>query len=169
MNSFVRKLVVFLGLFAAFAHASPRTINNVLITSYGWNDNDDGSGGYGNDIIAFPDVKHGHAVETQGTYNDPCTFATNTKEIPKGTRIYVPHVQKYYILEDECAECDSDWSKGRYHVDLWIGPNKATEPAGPLYNCEGAITRDSATIIVNPDANQPVNTNKIFINGKCSY
>jgi len=144
-------------------------MTGVYITSYGWNDNDDGSGGYGNDIIAYTSVRHGHAVETQGTYADPCTFATEKSFLAAGTIIYVPHVKKYYIMEDGCVECTDDYRNGKKHVDLWIGPNSATNPATPLYNCEGAITVNSGTIIVNPPSNLDVITTKIFANGVCSH
>jgi len=145
------------------------TMTGVYITSYGWNDNDDGSNSYGNDIIAYTSVRHGHAVETSGTYADPCTFATESKFLAPGTIIYVPSVKKYYIMEDGCVECTDDWNKGKKHVDLWIGPNSATIPEGPLANCEGSITTDAGTIIVNPPSNLAVTTTKIFINGVCTH
>jgi hypothetical protein len=166
-------------------------------------------------------------------YSDPCTFATDADEIAPGTIIYVPSVKKYYIMEDECVECDGDWNKAtpKYHinnnknkkqknkktknkkqtkkktktkknkigkfeicifdilvdVDLWIGPDSATIPDSPLYDCEDAITVNSGVIIVNPDPNLAVfyfiflfskfslnlnlqvDTTKIFINGVCSH
>jgi hypothetical protein len=140
----------------------------VYITSYGWNDNDDGSGSYGNDIIAYPNVKHGHAYEGTGAYTDPSTFATDSGEFAPGTIIYVNHLQKYYIMEDGCVECSADWSNGKYHVDLWIGPNAVSDSTA-LYNCEGAITRSAGSIIVNPANNLPVKTQKIFVGGVCAY
>lgn len=35
------------------------TYNNVKITAYGWNDNDDGAGTFGNAVIAYPQIRHG--------------------------------------------------------------------------------------------------------------
>jgi len=135
------------------------TVNDVYITSYGYNDNGDSS------EIAYPNVKHGKAEETNGEYSNPSTFATSSEFAP-GTIIYVPKLKKYYIMEDECAECDSDWKKGKHHVDLFIGPD--SKSGDSLYDCEDAITESSGTIIVNPASNLAVDTTKIYTDGKCN-
>ncbi|MEY9859635.1 hypothetical protein ABH935_005268 [Catenulispora sp. GAS73] len=149
----------------AAAHADPQTIN-VNITSYGYNDNDDGNGHYGTAQIAYPQI-HSIATEDLGTYSQPVTFATDQNEFAPGTIIYVPHLEKYFIMEDGCVECTSDWNNGIYHVDLWMGPNDAMQPEPALDDCEGSIT-GAFDIIVNPDANQPVDTNPMFSNGSCT-
>jgi len=141
---------------------SGTTINNVLITSYGYDDNSPPSA-----EIAFPGL-HSEAEETNGEYSNPCTFASNSAEFPPGTIIYVPHVQKYYIMEDDCTECDEDWSNGKHHVDLWIGPDSSSN-SNALYACEDAVTVNNGQVIKNPPSNLTVNTTKIFINGKCAY
>ena len=33
----------------------------------------------------------------------------------------MPHVRKYYIMEDECVECDEDWRNGRYRITFNCG------------------------------------------------
>jgi len=149
----------------AAAHADPQTIN-VYVTSYGYNDNDDGNGNYGTAVIAYPQI-HSIATEDLGTYDQPVTFATDQNEFAPGTIIYVPHLEKYFIMEDGCAECTTDWNNGVYHVDLWMGPNDALQPEPALSDCEDSIT-GNFDIIVNPDANQPVDTTPMFSNGTCT-
>jgi len=92
-------------------------------TSYGYNDNDDGN--YGTAQIAYPQI-HSIATEDLGTYSQPVTFATDQNEFAPGTIIYVPHLEKYFIMEDGCVECTSDWNNRIYHVDLWMGPSTRT-------------------------------------------
>jgi len=71
-------------------------------------------------------------------------------------------------MEDDCEQCDSDWGNGKYHVDLWIGPDSASN-TNELNDCEYAITEDAGTIIVNPASNLPVDQTLIFSNGVCAY
>jgi hypothetical protein len=146
------------------AHADPQTIN-VLVTSYGYNDNDDGNGHYGTAVIAYPQI-HSQATEDLGTYDQPVTFATDQNEFAPGTVIYVPHVQKYFIMEDGCVECSSDWQDGNHHVDLWMGP-ASMQPEPALDDCEASIT-GNFDIVVNPDSGLPVDTNPMFSGGQCT-
>jgi 3D (Asp-Asp-Asp) domain-containing protein len=144
--------------------AESQTIN-VNVTSYGYNDNDDGNGHYGTAQIAYPQI-HSEATEDLGTYDRPVTFATDPGEFAPGTRIYVPFLQKYFIMEDGCAECSSDWQNGVYHVDLWMGP-ASSQPEPALDDCEGSITQ-SADIVVNPEPGLPVDTTAMFSDGQCT-
>src|ERR1700753_2793166 len=73
-----------------------------FITMYGWYDNTPPS-----DSISYPKL-HKTAGGT-GTYADPITYASDKAETPAGTKIYVPRLQKYFIMEDDCEECDADW------------------------------------------------------------
>jgi hypothetical protein len=56
-----------------------------------------------------------------GTYHDPITFAAATAAFPAGTVIYSFELEKYFIMEDGCDECEQDHRSGRYHVDIWTG------------------------------------------------
>ena len=77
----------------------------MTITFYGFPDNDPPS-----KDIAFPAI-HAQAGGT-GTFDDPITAAVATPEnggrITPGTRLYVPSLQKYLIIEDSCASCAPD-------------------------------------------------------------
>jgi hypothetical protein len=137
--------------------AAARTVTS-YITLYGWVDNSPPGNGISGGRI------HSHAGG-RGTYADPVTFATDVRELPYGTRIYVSYMKKYFIHEDECTECDHDWSNGKkWRTDLWAGGdrNSVREPEkSALLNCEDSLTRHSQ-IIINPAANLPVTTTPIF-------
>jgi hypothetical protein len=163
------------------------TLSNVYITLYGWPDNSPPG-----DAIAYPEdagYPTIHNVATVGqTYSSPGTFATAAKgantplgengEMPIGQVIYVPHFQKYFILEDECSgsgpdpgNCEYDWqTNGIYHVDLWLGGNPPAN-ANDVNNCEYALTIGSISggklsgggqVIENPPSNETVNTTPLY-------
>jgi hypothetical protein len=138
------------------------------ITSYGYNDNDDGQGHFGTAAIAYPSSKHPIATESSGSFDDPVTFATDPRELAPPTLIYVPHVRKYFVMEDGCAECTVDWNNGqKWRTDLYMGPNNALQPEPALADCEASITRNT-TIYINPGPGYPVDTQKMFDNGRCT-
>jgi hypothetical protein len=85
-------------------------------TFYGARDNCPPGG-----AIAYP-LLHPVAGGT-GTYADPITFAGSKKALPKHTRVYVVELQKYFIMEDDCGECDHDWEhKQKYQCDHTSSP-----------------------------------------------
>ncbi|WP_394840866.1 hypothetical protein LZC95_27795 [Pendulispora brunnea] len=106
--------------------------------------------------IAYPKI-HGKAGGT-GTFSDPVTFASNKDEFAPGSKVYYPFLKKYFIMEDDCTRCDTDWSNGKkWHIDLWAG--NSTDPA--IGDCERSLTR-SGEVILNPPSNEPVDTTPIF-------
>ena len=69
--------------------------------------------------IAYPDL-HKEAGGT-GTYKDPITYAGTKKATKPGSIIYVNFLQKYFIMEDDCEECDHEWDRNqKWHFDLWM-------------------------------------------------
>jgi hypothetical protein len=142
---------------AGTAKPAAKTIST-FVTLYGWVDNSPPGNGISGGRI------HSHAGGT-GTFADPVTYATAVAEQPYGTRIYVPYMKKYFIHEDECVECDHDWSNGhKYRTDLWAGGDKNSlknPEKSALLNCEDSLTRHTQ-IIVNPAANLPVDATPIF-------
>jgi len=122
-------------------------------TCYGWLDNDPPGG-----AIAYPQI-HSTAGGS-GTYSNPITFATDKSELKPGTKVYVSYLKKYFIMEDDCAQCDSDWNKSKKrHIDLWAGGKSNSGNA--LFNCEDSLTRN-ASVIVNPSSSLSVNTTPLF-------
>jgi hypothetical protein len=141
------------------------------VTLYGFVDNTPPSADISNPII------HSQAGGT-GTYADPVTFATDTREEKPGTIVYYAYLQKYFIMEDTCDECSKDWTGNngdnpvpprnghRWRIDLWAGgdsrslhnPDKAA-----LLNCENNLTQDTGGIVtLSPAKNLPVDTTPIY-------
>ena len=82
------------------------------------------------------------------------TFSRAERPCPATPRPHPP---------DQCEECISDWSKGKWHVDLWMGPT--TIQSGPdLIACENALTLSKTTIETNPPATYPVITTPLYNN-----
>jgi len=139
----------------------------MYITFYGWWDNTPPGG-----VISYPRL-HPAAGGT-GTFADPITFATYKGELKPGTRVYVPRIGKYFIMEDSCQGCQADWTgKGPdggpklYHIDLWLG-GQGGNPMAAI-NCEGALTDANPDgtpklepVLVNPPASLTVDTAPIF-------
>lgn len=118
--------------------SSTQIIQNV--TFYGWPDNDPPGA-----AIAYP-VIHSKAGGA-GTFTDPLTFATKST-FPKGTLLYVPYIQKYVIMEDECADCSAS------HIDIWMPSNGQFNSA--VLACEDKFTRNNQQVILNPPNNEVV-------------
>jgi chitosanase len=152
------------------SHSIPMPSHSITVSVilYGFDDNSPP-----NADIAYPKddgypTVHNQATEGKGTYNDPITFATDEHELAVGSLVYVPYLEKYFIMEDDCTECDSRWSnQHKYEIALWIGP-QSSSPASVLSACEDRLTRDSTTIVVNPASNLRVDTTSLFTHGTCT-
>ncbi|WP_426225970.1 hypothetical protein [Pseudarthrobacter sp. DSP2-3-2b1] len=136
---------------------------NVYVTAYSWFDNTPA----GSPAISHP-VLHQTAGGT-GTYEDPVTVAVghsletgeDVLDIPAGTKIYVPSVRRYFIVEDTCGDgpspedgpCHSgaeEFGDASLWIDLWIGGEG--ERAALARSCAKAIT-GVHTVILNPGGN----------------
>ncbi len=127
----------------------------MYVTFYGWADNSPPGG-----AIAYPTI-HRTAGGT-GTYADPITFATDRAELAPGTILYVPFIEKYVVMEDDCAECDTDWmTSQKWHIDLWMNSN-AGENTNALLACEDQWTRSSTSVEVDPPSDRLVTTAPLF-------
>jgi 3D (Asp-Asp-Asp) domain-containing protein len=121
------------------------------VTFYGFDDNDDGSpADLGTDVISRATV-HSRANEDLGTYERPGTLATDANFLTPGTKVYVPALERYYVMEDTCVACSKDWSQNKPHVDLYLS---GTGPE--LAACEDRLTMESTKIIIDPPPNLPV-------------
>lgn len=133
--------------------AQASTTYSMYCTLYGWLDNSPPG-----NAIAYPQI-HSGAGGT-GTYSDPVTFATDESELAPGTIVYVAYMKKYFIMEDDCAQCDTDWSSSKMrHIDMWAGGNGSSGQA--LIDCEDSLT-EQANVIVSPPSNESVDTTPIF-------
>jgi 3D (Asp-Asp-Asp) domain-containing protein len=121
------------------------------VTFYGFDDNDDGNPTHlGTGIISHSTI-HRFASEDLGTYERPGTLATDINFVPPGTKVYVPALKRYYVMEDTCVECSEDWLHNRPHVDLYVS---GTGPE--LAACEDRLTMESTKIIIDPSPDLPV-------------
>ncbi|MEV5718069.1 discoidin domain-containing protein [Amycolatopsis mediterranei] len=169
-----RALVLVVTLFLALTTAligagtaSAATTQPTFLTFYGWWDNTPPGGD-----ISYPQI-HGTAGG-KGTYADPITFATSSDELKPGTKVWVPRVQKYFIMEDGCDECSADWNShgpnggpGLRHIDLWLGGKGGS--AFDAIDCEDALTHYNADntpvmepVVVDPPSNEPYDATPIF-------
>ncbi len=109
----------------------------------------------------------------RGTYANPVTFATDVHELSWCQRIYVPYMKRYFIHEDECSECDHDWSTLHvYRFDMWAGGDARSlknPEKGALLACEDALTMGNSptdphnpVVIINPPKTLRVTTAPIF-------
>jgi hypothetical protein len=161
----------FTGLFGASSALAAST-QQMFLTFYGWYDNTPPGAD-----ISYPQIHD--TAGGKGTFADPITFATTTKMLKAGTKVWVPRVKKYFIMEDSCQECGDDWSghgpnggPGLRHIDLWLGGKGGN--AFDAINCEDALTHynDDNTptlepVVVSPPSNEPVDTTPLFKSGKC--
>jgi hypothetical protein len=148
-------------VFADARSADAGRMQAVYMTFYGWPDNSPP----GNAIAypmsgGFPTI-HDAAGGT-GTYADPITFATDQAEFPVGTVLYAAVIDKYLIMEDDCVECDSDWSSSmKWHIDVWMNSN-ATANANAVEACEDQWTQNSTFVEVSPPPSRQVTTPPLF-------
>eukprot|EP01065_Artemidia_motanka_P052379 TRINITY_DN9448_c1_g1_i1.p1 TRINITY_DN9448_c1_g1~~TRINITY_DN9448_c1_g1_i1.p1 ORF type:complete len:222 (+),score=65.66 TRINITY_DN9448_c1_g1_i1:82-747(+) len=153
----MRRLAVLALAVAATATGQNQTAE---VTFYGSKDNCPPGG-----AIAYPGI---HKVAGgSGTYQDPITYAGVSAVTKPGTRLYVEFLRKYFVMEDECEECEHQWKKkGMYHFDLWMGPVKP--PPGPrLVACENAMTKSKAVVWIDPPSGLAVDAAPLFSNDTC--
>jgi hypothetical protein len=158
---------------AAAGSAGSRGATKVEIyaTYYGW---------YDNTPPGCSTAYKPYCAGGTGTYSHPITFASYAKEFPVGTRLYYPTVEKYFVMGDQCQECQADWTgKGPdggphlHHVDLWIGGKGGNE--FDVINCEDALTQSMpngapllSPFVENPPAGLPVSKEPLF-NAKTNH
>jgi len=134
---------------------------SVFVTFYGAADNDPP----GSTEIAHPNDRHQEAGGT-GTFADPLSLAADPRAIPVGTRVYYPPLRKYFVMEDDCAQCITDWRSSRKpHIDLWTGDFQGSA----LLACENALTPDGLVAVeVNPPPGRPVDPRPLFNGRGCT-
>ena len=141
--------------------------------------------------IAHPVIHSG--AGGVGTFDDPITFAVAPEvqdRVPPGTIMYVPSLEKYFIMEDDCTSsgpggqpvqgqgCDGELQNGVNEFDLWIdGDPHKNAPDNPgsgshnndsnMTDCEDTLTASKVKVIMNATDGQPVNTKPLLNNGKC--
>lgn len=154
------------GLVGHAPTAQASTTRTFLVTLYGWPDNSPPGAD-----IAYPKSDDNPTIHNSaggtGTYSDPITYATDKSELAVGTKVYYPYLHRYFIMEDDCTECDEDWTghgpdggPKLYHIDLWIGGKGGN--SNDVINCEDDLTQNSADVIIDPPSDEAVDTTPLF-------
>lgn len=155
----------------------PKITTDAYITAYTWFDNTpQGS----------PEISH-QVVHKKaggvGTYADPVTiavghsFATgqDVLDFPAGTRIYLPDVRRYFIVEDTCGDGPTP-EKGPCHsgarengasiwLDMWIGGEG--EERSFVDRCMEEVTGVRTAVFDPPDNYVVAAGNGVIHDGKC--
>jgi hypothetical protein len=136
-------------------------VTTAYTTGYGYWDNTPP----GSTIISNP-VLHQSAGGT-GTWQDPVTIAVghsisdgvDTLDYPAGTRMYIPALEKYFIVEDACGDGDTPQNIPCHNIsrvgrrgatvwfDVWIGG--ASGSNSDSRQCQATLT-GIHTVILNP-------------------
>ena len=161
------------------ASSSERIVHTTYTTAYTWYDNTP----VGSATISHP-ILHKTAGGT-GTYQDPITIAVghstatgkDVLDFPAGTRIYLPDVRRYFIVEDSCGD-GNDPQGGPCHqgtnvegtnstiwIDMWIGGQSMSSDGAD--NCASKVT-NMRTAVFNPASNYAVAPGAgVIHDGKC--
>lgn len=132
------------------------TTRTGFVTGYSTSDNDP----QWSKNIAYSSAWDSRTVHPEaggtGTYDDPVTIAAQAGDYTPGTRFYVPHVDRYFMLEDTCASCGEkpEW------VDMFIGGEVGDDPA-KLGSCMASLTGTFA-FEVNPPPGRHVVAGPLF-------
>lgn len=161
------------------ASSSERMVKSTYTTAYTWYDNTPA----GSATISHP-VLHKTASGT-GTYSDPITIAVghslatgkDVLDFPAGTRIYLPDVRRYFIVEDTCGDgkkpqggpchqgVNADGTNSTIWIDMWIGGQSMS--AAGADKCASKVT-DVHSAIFNPASNYAVAPGAgVIHDGKC--
>lgn len=150
--------------------SAPPSTMSAKVTFYGYPDNDDGSGNFGTKIIAHTLQWEGQSRHTNsqgdpiaggvGTFADPITLAASEGNslLPAGTLVYVTGLRKYFLVEDICGNCTSNW------IDIWM-ESDATSNENAVLQCESNWTGDVnqlKEIRINPPSGLVVDTTPFF-------
>ncbi|MQA83357.1 MAG: hypothetical protein GEV03_01680 [Streptosporangiales bacterium] len=158
-----------------------QVITTAYTTGYGWYDNTPP----GSAVISHP-VLHRRAGGA-GTHDDPITVAVghdrstsrDALDYPPGTRIYVPNVRRYFVVEDTCGDGPRP-QDGPCHdvseapsgattwIDLWVEGRGADEET--VRRCQEIVTSSGGalhTIVVNPRRDHAVTPGPILRDGRC--
>lgn len=142
---------------AAAGTYSPGRQLRIELTGYSWQDNTPP----GSATVSHP-VLHARAGGS-GTYANPITVAVpgsgSSMEFEAGTRLYLPAVRRYVIVEDSGAS-DAELP----HLDLWIDGRTGTRADTDA--CMEALT-GTTTAVLNPGPGYPVISGPIYSGGTC--
>ncbi|WP_200947962.1 hypothetical protein [Arthrobacter sp. Soil763] len=159
--------------------SSERVVHTTYTTAYTWYDNTPA----GSATISHP-ILHKTAGGT-GTYQDPITIAVghstatgkDVLDVPAGTRIYLPDVRRYFIVEDSCGDGDEpqggpchqgtnvNGTNSTIWIDMWIGGQSMSSDGADA--CASKVT-NVRTAVFNPASDYAVAPGAgVIHDGKC--
>lgn len=160
-----------------------RVVTTAYTTGYTWFDNTPA----GSALISNP-VLHRFAGGT-GTFDDPITVAVghslatgaDVLDYPAGTRFYLPHVRRYFIVEDTCGDGPAPQNGACHSVataprgattwlDVYIGGGSG-DSRSAVQACAGKITdadQQLHPVLIHPDPDYLVVTGPLFQHGHCT-
>jgi hypothetical protein len=154
------------------AAAAETVITTAFTTGYTYFDNTPPN----SNTICCSQMPRGAAGGT-GTYADPITLAVgfnnaNVMDFPAGTRFYIPHVRRYFIVEDMCVGCHDPGKQpgATVWVDMWVGGTGGDSQAA-AQDCAGKLTDSDKplhTLIQNPPTGLAVVAGPLFQNNQCT-
>jgi hypothetical protein len=104
----------------------------------------------------------------QGTFADPITAAISGDPghmaYPAGTKMYVPGIQRYVIIEDSGQ--DPGPAGTQAGLSVWVDGRDGTQAA--VEDCEDAVTGSGKVVAqLNPPPDEPVMAGPLFSNHVC--
>lgn len=148
----------------AYSAPLPSKNVNATVTFYAAYDNDPPN----SKVIAYPKRDGFTTIHNEagglGTFEDPITAAVkDTKTFPIGSKVYYSALKKYFVVEDECANCKAN-GKPAVWIDLYAGDAVDSK----VLSCENELTPDGkASVEINAPLGRVVNSTPIYSNGKC--
>ncbi|MEP7160232.1 MAG: hypothetical protein ABI746_03950 [Dermatophilaceae bacterium] len=158
----------------AQAQAPAGTTLRVFLTGYTWYDNTPA----GSAVLSHP-VVHASAGGS-GTWGDPLSLAvghslatgSDVLDLPAGTRVYLPSLARYAVVEDTCGDGPSPQSMACHirpagtdlHLDVWLNGSGAGADAAAA--CAQQVT-DIVQAIVSPGPGLPVRSGPVSRAGGC--
>jgi 3D (Asp-Asp-Asp) domain-containing protein len=131
-------------------------------TAYADQDNDPP----GSDAIAYAKSGGHPTVHNQtggtGTYEDPITCAADVRDYPAGTKLYVPAMYFYGVIEDYCQASVDRHNRGQKPdiIDFFVGGKNAAASQTEAY--ENSITSSNREVILNPAPGKTVIPGPLF-------
>ncbi|WP_461187433.1 hypothetical protein [Arthrobacter sp. Z4-13] len=158
--------------------SSERSVTTAYTAAYTW---------YDNTAADSDAISHGgpHTADGgTGTYEDPITIAVESLatgqdvlDFPAGTRIYLPDVRRYFIVEDICGHgrdreggpchqgADDHRTNSTVWIGMWIGGESVDADAANA--CANRVT-NVGTAVFHPASNYAVAPGAgVLHDGKC--
>ncbi|OCT53820.1 ricin B lectin [Cladophialophora carrionii] len=168
-------------LFLSSAAAQTFNSANVRLTFYSFVDNTDNldgdcnancdaGGTAGNSVLAMQCPGRSGLAGGTGTQDSPITAASAGDGLPVQPcgSFYVPYLQKWFIYEDFCTDCQADPP----HFDLFAGGGPDNNFCPNICECENQLTPGGDTCIftdISDGGSLTVSGAALFDGSSCNF